>query len=147
MLNENLESLELTHIWIHQLHKNYTEYNKKNIGEVIKEFVESGGNLILSMEAVRLLNDWDIEKNLFEIRKDSIRDHGFGRPLGFHSFKSHPIFEGLHGGVYPWKSKSDHSVNKIGFFGESLPDTTIAKVIGIEWTYICLLYTSPSPRD
>tara|TARA_B100000029_G_C17604804_1_gene967082 strand:- start:1448 stop:4843 length:3396 start_codon:yes stop_codon:yes gene_type:complete len=136
LLNENLESLELTHIWIHQLHKNYTEYNKKNIGEVIREFVESGGNLILSMEAVRLLNDWGIEKNPFEIRKDSIRDHGFGRPLGFHSFKSHPIFEGLHGGVYPWKSKSDHSVNKIGFFGERLPDTTIAKVIGIEWTYI-----------
>ena len=96
----------------------------------------NGGNLILSMDAVRLLNDWGIEKNILEIRTDSIKDDGFGRPLGFHSFKSHPIFDGLHGGTFPWKSKKDHVVRKIGFFDNQLPDSSIAKVIGIEWTYI-----------
>ena len=36
-----------------------------------------------------------------------------------------------------------------GFFGESgAMDSTIAWVIGmVAWIYICLLYTSPSPRD
>ena len=136
LMKGQLESLDLTHIWIHQLSGNYGEYKKNNVGESIKKFVENGGNLILSMEAVRLLNDWGIEKNPLEIKKDSILDNGFGRPLGFHSFKSHPIFEGLHGGVYPWKSKEDHTVFKIGFFDDRLPDTTISKVIGVEWTYL-----------
>ena len=102
----------------------------------LKKFVMNGGNLILSMDAVRLLNDWGIEKNILEIRTDSIKDDGFGRPLGFHSFKSHPIFDGLHGGAFPWKSKKDHVVRKIGFFDNQLPDSSIAKVIGIEWTYL-----------
>ena len=136
LMKGQLESLDFTHIWIHQLSGNHGEYKKNNVGESIKKFVENGGNLILSMEAVRLLNDWGIEKNPFEIKKDSILDNGFGRPLGFHSFKSHPIFEGLHGGVYPWKSKEDHTVFKIGFFDDRLPDTTISKVIGVEWTYL-----------
>ena len=65
------------------------------------------------MDAVRLLNDWGIEKNILEIRTDSIKDDGFGRPLGFHSFKSHPIFDGLHGGTFTWKSKKDHGLRGI----------------------------------
>ena len=126
----------LTHVWIHQLSENRSEYKKSAVGNVLKKFVESGGNLILSMEAAGLLNDWGIEKNPLATKTDSITDNGFGRPLGFHAFKSHPVFKGLHGGAYPWKSKEDHIVRKIGFFDQNLPDTTIAKVIGIEWTYI-----------
>ena len=128
----DLESLDLTHIWIHQFSK-----NKQSAMEAsIKKFVKNGGNLILSMEAMHLLNTWGIEKNNLESKTDSIVDEGFGRPLGFHGFKDHPIFDGLQGGAYPWKSKEDHKVKKIGFFNEQLPDTTIAKVLGIEWTYI-----------
>lgn len=128
----DIESLDLTHIWIHQFSKN----NNSSIENSIKYFVKNGGNLILSMEAMHLLNTWGIEKNTLETKTDSIVDEGFGRPLGFHGFKSHPVFDGLHGGVYPWKSKEDHVVRKIGFFNDQIPDTTIAKVIGVEWTYI-----------
>ncbi len=136
ILNKKITNKDYTHLWIHQLDKNHGVYSDKDTGVKIKEFVKNGGNLILSMEGVRLLNEWNIEKNAYQIENDTVTDDGFGRPLGFHGFKSHPIFDGMHGGTYPWKSKEDHVVRKIGFFGNQLPDTTIAKVLGVEWTYI-----------
>lgn len=126
----------VTHIWIHRISEKPATRQEVAAGTALKDFVRNGGNLILSMDAVRLLNDWGIEKNRFSVRTDSVKDEGFGRPLGFHAFKSHPVFEGLHGGAYPWKGKTDHVIRKNGFFGTELPDTTIARVIGIEWTYI-----------
>ncbi|MGI8598198.1 MAG: amylo-alpha-1,6-glucosidase [Chitinophagaceae bacterium] len=130
------KDLGLNHIWIHKLSPIVNSKQAIEAGSAIKTFVKNGGNLILSMEAVGLLNDWGIEKNPFEVKTDSVKDNGFGRPLGFHSFKSHPIFDGLHGGAYCWKGKKDHIIRKLGFFNDNLPDTSIAKVIGIEWTYI-----------
>lgn len=109
---------------------------EKNAGMVINRFVSGGGHLLLSMEAVRFLNIWGIEKNPLEVREDTVIDEGFGRPRGFHSYHSHPIFQGLHGGAFTWKGKTDHVARAIGFFGQHLPDTTIAKVIGIGWSYI-----------
>lgn len=109
---------------------------EQQAGAVLKRFVSAGGRLLLSMEAVRFLNAWGIENNPLEIREDSVADEGFGRPRGFHSYHSHPIFDGLHGGAYTWKGKTDHVARTIGFFGSHLPDTTIAKVIGIGWSYI-----------
>ncbi|MBQ4913798.1 hypothetical protein J8L85_05075 [Maribacter sp. MMG018] len=133
---KEIKNEDYTHLWIHQMEKNHGVYNDKATGDKIKTFVKNGGHLILSMEAVRLLNEWGIEKNAYQIENDTVTDDGFGRPLGFHGFKSHPIFDGMHGGSYPWKSKEDHIVRKVGFFGNQLPDTTIAKVLGVEWTYI-----------
>lgn len=121
---------DISLLWMHSLSPDgFKAINKT----AILNFVRNGGNLVLSMEAVPLLHTWGIEPNAFEIRTDSIRDQGFGRPLGFHGFLSHPVFDGLHGGVYPWKSPKDHVVRKIGFFGNKMP---AGKVIGIEWTYI-----------
>ncbi|MDX5419360.1 MAG: hypothetical protein LPK09_09085, partial [Hymenobacteraceae bacterium] len=126
----------ITHIWIHKLSPDKKTRQEIAAGNSLKEFVKQGGSLILSMEAVNLLNDWGIEKNPFEVKTDTVKDEGFGRPLGFHAYKSHPVFDGLHGGAYPWKGKQDHVIRKTGFFGDNLPDTTVAKVLGIEWTYI-----------
>ncbi|HEY0899923.1 MAG TPA: GH116 family glycosyl hydrolase [Sphingobacteriaceae bacterium] len=131
-----LRNSGLTHIWIHKIATEPHSRAEIAAGTALKEFVRQGGNLILSMDAVSLLNKWGIEKNTFEVKSDSVKDEGFGRPLGFHAFKTHPVFEGLHGGAYPWKGKTDHVIRKTGFFGQNLPDTSIAKVIGIEWTYI-----------
>lgn len=136
LTSESINNLGLTHLWIHQLSGNNSSYENSEVGESVKKYVKNGGNLILSMDAVKLLNAWGIEKNTLEVKSDSITDDGFGRPLGFHAFKSHPVFDGMNGGAYPWKSKKDHVVRKIGFFGDNVPDENIAKVIGIEWTYI-----------
>ncbi|WP_242923144.1 amylo-alpha-1,6-glucosidase [Pontibacter liquoris] len=131
-----LKKAGITHVWIHKLSMKRGTKQEVEAGHTLKEFVRNGGTLLLSMEAVQLLNDWGIEKHTFEVKTDTVKDEGFGRPLGFHSFKSHPVFEGLQGGAYSWKAKEDHVIRKIGFFEDNLPDTTIAKVIGTEWTYI-----------
>lgn len=136
LLNGKYKPLNLTHLWIHRLSASVAAKEEIAAGKELRKFVENGGHLILSMEAVRLLNNWGIEKKSFEVKTDSVIDEGFGRLLGFHAFKSHPVFEGLNGGVYSWKGKKDHVIRKIGFFNNDLPDTTLAKVIGVEWGYI-----------
>lgn len=130
-----LRSHHITHIWWVKDSVPITADEQKS-GAGLLQFVEGGGHLLLSMEAVRLLNEWGIEKNKLDIREDSVIDEGFGRPQGFHSYQKHPIFDGLHGGAYIWKGKTDHVARKIGFFGQHLPDTGMAKVIGIGWSYI-----------
>lgn len=122
-------------IWWMKDSENITS-NEIIAGNQPRKFVENGGHLILSMEAVKFLNEWGIEKNKFDIKEDSVIDEGFGRPLGFHGYLEHPIYYGLHGGAYIWKGVSDHVVRKIGFFGNDLPDTSICKVIGVGWSYI-----------
>src|SRR5665213_3816787 len=62
-----LKRNQITHIW--WLKDSETiPGNEQKVGKVLKHFVEGGGHLVLSMEAVRLLNTWGIEKNTFDIR-------------------------------------------------------------------------------
>ena len=135
LTDEYLKKNNFTQIW---WYKNSVEINasEQKAGSVLKSYVKAGGHLSLSMEAVRFLNAWGIEKNKLEIREDTIRDEGFGRPRGFHSYHDHPIFDNLHGGAYIWKGKEDHEARLIGFFDRRLPDTSLARVIGIGWSYI-----------
>ncbi len=123
-----------THLWYHRTDTVSFDNKEINLRAALIEFVKSGGNLFLSMESVPLLNKWGIESKTIQVEQDTVKDEGFGRPLGYHAFKSHPIFAGLLGGVYTSKQKTDHTVRKHGFFGSSFPKE--AKVIGIQWTYI-----------
>lgn len=122
-------------IWVHQLDTLAPE-GAGQAGEQILQYTEAGGKVLLSMEAMRLLYPWGLEPKPLEVRSDSITDEGFGRPLGFHGFKDHIIYDRMHGGVYPWKSGKDHRIRKTGFFGDQLPGNPDARVLGIEWTYI-----------
>ncbi len=121
-------------LWYHRT--DTTAFDKREIaaGAPISSFVRNGGHVFLSMEAVGLLNSWKIEHVPFQLRTDTLRDEGFGRPAGFHSFKSHPLFAGLNGGVYSTKQTADHEVRKHGFFDASVPQE--GRVVGIDWTYI-----------
>ena len=129
-----------THLWYHRSDTTNFYPEELRLGASIKKFVAQGGNVFLSMEAVPLLKDWGIEPNRFQLQKDTVVDEGFGRPLGFHAFKSHPLFDGLLGGVYTSKQKKDHIVRKHGFFGNAVPAK--ANVIGIQWTYITFTESS-----
>lgn len=123
-----------THVWYHRTDTTAFDASELALGPLLRQYVQGGGHLFLSMESVPLLNRWGIEKTTFEVRTDSIRDEGFGRPLGFHAFKDHPLFSGLLGGVYTSKLKQDHVVRKHGFFEGTTP--AVGKVAGIQWTYI-----------
>lgn len=122
-------------VWIHQL-DTILSAQAMEAGEMLLAYAKKGGKVLLSMEAMRLLHPWGLEPAALEVRRDSIFDEGFGRPLGFHGFKDHVIYDQLHGGVYPWKSPENHWIRKTGFFGKALPQHPDAKVLGIEWTYI-----------
>ena len=125
---------QYTHIWYHRTDTVPFDRYELSVGAAIKKFVNAGGNLFLSMESVPLLNRWGIEKTPFQIKTDTLVDKGFGRPAGFHAFKSHPLFDGLNGGVYSTKQKKNHVVRVHGFFGNVVPQA--GKVAGIQWTYI-----------
>jgi glycogen debranching enzyme len=126
--------LDFTHIWYHRTDTAAFDAAEKTMGEAIRQFVRNGGNLFLSMEAVPLLNEWNIEPATIDFGQDTLRDEGFGRPGGFHAFKAHPLFHGMNGGVYTTKQKKDHIVRKHGFFGDAAPQKGL--VAGIQWTYI-----------
>lgn len=133
-LNKPKALSAFTHVWYHRTDTTAFTSVEMNAGNYLKKFVAAGGNLFLSMESVPLLNHWKIESTQIEMQRDQLIDEGFGRPAGFHAFKSHPLFEGLNGGVYTAKQKKDHSVRKHGFFGDAVPKE--GKVTGIQWTYI-----------
>lgn len=126
----------LDQVWYHRPDSTSISDLETRAGKVLKKFVKKGGDLVLTLDAVRLLNSWGIEETPIGKKTEVIKDHGFGRKLGFHSFRSHPIFDGLHGGAYIWHGKEDHQVRKLGFFGSDLPQGPEGKVIGIDWAYI-----------
>lgn len=99
-------------------------------------YVEKGGNLMLSMEAVRLLNDWGIEPQPLETEYQDATDNGYGRAVGYHGYREHPIYEGLFGGAYVWKAKYDHRARTLGFSGDRLPRAEGTRVLGVNWAYI-----------
>ncbi len=123
-----------THVWYHRTDTSALDAAEKKVGETIKRFVSNGGNLFLSMESVPLLNEWNIEHEKLQFAQDTLKDEGFGRPAGFHAFKSHPLYHGMNGGVYTTKQKKDHIARKHGFFGNTSPEKGL--VAGIQWTYI-----------
>ncbi|MCF8302582.1 MAG: hypothetical protein K9I94_04830 [Bacteroidales bacterium] len=102
----------------------------------LKEYVGKGGNILLTLEAFPFLMDLDLEKNKPETRQKEARDSGYGRKLGLHAFKSHPVFKGLYGGAYVWKPTSDTTVRQHGFFEDQMPAS--GNVIAVDWDYIFL---------
>lgn len=121
-------------LWIHSTDSSFiATHAAGELTAAIRSFVEKGGRLFLSMEAFPLLHVWGFEPIAPQLETDTVKDEGFGRPLGFHGFKVHPLFAGLSGGVYTSKRQQDHPTRKYGYFGNMVP---AGKVAGIQWTYI-----------
>lgn len=104
--------------------------------DMLLRYVKDGGNLLLTMDGVRLLHAWGVEPGDLTVENQPAFDQGYGRALGFHAYRSHPLFENLSGGAYVWKGKYDHYDRTIGFSGDCLPLAPGSKVIGINWAYI-----------
>jgi glycogen debranching enzyme len=66
----------------------------------------------------------------------SLVDEGYGRKAGLHSFRSHPVFEGLHGGATIYFPVKDEPCRQNGFFGPTVPAG--GKVIAVDWSYIVI---------
>lgn len=136
-------------VWFHRADTTAITQAEKDAGPVFSEYVSGGGRLILSMEAVRLLNEWDIEPEPVQTYHYNAVDRGFGRKLGFHARREHPLFDKLFGGAYPWHGKEDNVCRVLGYFDDKVPSAPGSEVAGILWEYIYyrprqkILWTTP----
>jgi glycogen debranching enzyme len=110
------------------------EVNEK-FTDNLKKYVESGGGLFLTLDAVKLSTALGLEKEKPGVEYAQAIDEGYGRKLGVHSFRSHPVFEGLNGGANIWAPVVDENVRQVGYFGNSIP---LGKVVAVDWAYITL---------
>lgn len=104
--------------------------------QVLKAYVEQGGRLLLTQQAVHYLNVLGYEPQLLQDSTKRCTDDGYGRRLGFHAFRDHPVFTGLNGGVYLCRPKRDITARITGFFGDRVPQN--GKVVAVDWDYIFL---------
>ena len=130
---DQLSSFQL--IWFHHSDTTF-EALPRRAKKALVEYVNNGGKLILSLEGARALNDLSLEENAVEVRNKKAEDSGYGRKLGMHAFRSHPVFDGLFGGSYIFKPHHDTTLRIIGFFDDHVPQN--GKVIAVDWDYIFL---------
>ena len=123
-------------VWYHRIDSMPISEQEKQMGPILTKYTTNGGKLILSMEAVRLLNTWQIEPEPIKNKIFDATDKGFGRKVGFHAYREHPLFDQLFGGAYTWHGTIDNQCRVLGFFGENKPMASTAKVIGTLWEYI-----------
>lgn len=123
-------------LWYHRHDSSDIYPEEERLGEPVSKWVSEGGKLVLSLDAVRLLNAWAIEPSPIEPSTFMVVDQGFGRKRGFHAYHQHPLFSGLHGGAYIWNPNSDQYCRTLGFRKGVLPAAKGSKVIGIDWAYI-----------
>lgn len=121
-------------IWYHKADTVLTaaDTSEQTIG-LLKKYVEAGGSLFLTLDAVRLLPYLGVEKIAPTVNYVELKDEGNGRKLGLHGFRSHPVFDGLLGGAYTYAPKEDVKVRRVGYFGNVVPQ---GKVVAVDWAYI-----------
>ncbi|MCL5028723.1 MAG: GH116 family glycosyl hydrolase [Bacteroidetes bacterium] len=125
-------------LWFHKSDTTEFSGNETDASVVssIRKFVDGGGGLFLTLDAFRYINTLGLEKVVPQVRYEEAKDEGYGRKLGLHALRSHPIFTGLHGDTYIWDAHQDNTARQVGFFGSSVPQN--GKVVAVNWAYITL---------
>lgn len=103
----------------------------------LQEYIQNGGNLILSQDAVKLLYDMQLEDKMPQVQYVQAKDEGYGRKLGLHSYREHPVFKSLHGGAYILNPELDTNIRQVGYFEKD--DSLQGKAVAVDWAYINLM--------
>lgn len=138
-LKKNLKLLNSFNlIWYHRPDSSdFTSLEKnETIVNSIRKFVSNGGGLLLTLDAFRYINILKLETEIPQINYVNAIDKGYGRKLGIHSLRFHPVFDGLFGGAYIWAPHTDQVNRQVGFFEKSVPKN--GKVVAVDWAYITL---------
>lgn len=122
-------------IWYHRVNPREITGNEISLKNKLLSYVKEGGTLLLSMDAVQLINYMELEEEPVRDSSILVENTGFGRKLGMHAFRNHPVFEGMFGGAYTWNSPEDHVCRRNGFFGDYVPN---GKTVAVDWAYITL---------
>ena len=123
-------------LWIHRPDSSEIQIQEKRLRDKVTKYVSDGGKLFLSLDAVRLLNTWDVEPQTIDVSYREMIDEGYGRKVGIHAFRSHPVFTNLFGGAYIWHGKIDKKLRTLGFFSDKIPLAENSHVIGVESVFI-----------
>jgi len=101
--------------------------------KTINDWVDEGGKLLLTQEAMELLLHFGYEDEMPGVLYANAVDHGYGRKLGFHAFLEHPVFNDMFGGGYVFNPVKDQKTRMRGYFGGTKPN---GKVVAVDWSYI-----------
>lgn len=125
-------------IWIHRpdTTKLSSQETKEQFIRGLQNYVKNGGKLFLTLDALKYLNALGFELETPQVKYVDAADDGYGRRLGLHSFRSHPIFNGLNGGAYIFNPTKNMKARQIGYFENSIPQN--GKVAAVDWAYITL---------
>ena len=123
-------------VWYHRPDTTGITPDELAFGEKAISYTQKGGRLVLSMDAVRLSNAWGLEDTPVETECHEAIDDGFGRKVGYHAYRSHPLFDDMFGGAYVWHGKQDNSNRVLGYFGDSMPSAEGTRIIATLWEYI-----------
>jgi len=107
-------------IWIHKNDTLPSNHGSEFYNAMLR-YTDAGGSILLTQHAMHFLNESGLEPVNLERRQKTSEDNGYGRMLGFHAFRHHPLFDSLHGGAYIWKPPYDTTVTQYGFFEEQVP--------------------------
>lgn len=129
-----LESYDL--VWWNRPDSSALTPEEISAGPAFISYMEKGGKVVLSMDAVRLGNAWGLEPNPVEENVWNAEDYGFGRKVGFHSFRSHPLFDGMHGGAYVWHGHEDNVNRVLGYSGKNAPAREGTRIVATLWELI-----------
>ena len=136
--NQGKTNSRFSAIWIHRPDTTVfapAESDSKLVNALIT-YVDKGGNLWLTLQAAHYINLLGFETVELQDSTKICIDEGYGRRLGFHAFREHPLFDGLNGGAYICRPTVDITSRITGFFGVRLPRQ--GKVIAVDWDYIFL---------
>ena len=128
---DSIENFDI--IWFHHNDPSYSIQNSETL-DLLNQYLQEGGKMLLTLDAFRSVNDLGIEPNSVETKNKEVADGGYGRKLGLHAFRSHPIFDGLNGGAYIYKPQQDTSVRISGYFDLNIPQN--GAVVAVDWDYI-----------
>jgi glycogen debranching enzyme len=140
-----LDDLKEFHVlWLHHNDSVFLPPSDQFL-DIFRQYLESGGKMLLTLEAFPLINSLGIEPNPVETKNKSAKDEGYGRQLGLHTFRSHPAFDGLNGGAYIFKPDHDTTVRIHGYFEDRNPLN--GAVVAVDWDYIFLRENSKLMLD
>ena len=129
-----LEGCDL--LWWHRTDTSAISKAETEAGAAVSSWLSKGGKAILSMDAVRLAHAWGLESGEVDCRYEDAIDDGFGRKVGFHAWRSHPLFDGLQGGAYVWHGHKDNRNRILGWFGDNMPKAEGSRIAAILWQLI-----------
>lgn len=124
-------------LWYHRCDTNelIDDETDSRLIQKLKNYVNAGGNLVLTQDAIRMLKHLGVESHEPAVQYVEANDEGYGRKLGMHAYRKHQVFDGLYGGAYLYAPSTDRIVRQMGWFGQVVPD---GKIIAVDWAYIHL---------